>query len=70
MRAAPCCLQLTCRTYLRDFGAPESNSDDLAPLFRDELMPLKGTLHRRRSPLIRFSRVRCPVCRFAGGQRA
>lgn len=32
-------LQLTFRTYNRDFDLPHHNEDDLAPLLRDSLMP-------------------------------
>jgi hypothetical protein len=42
-------LQLTYRTFNRDFGLPNCNDDYLAPLLRDELMPERGRMHRERS---------------------
>lgn len=33
--------QLTYRTFNRDFGLPNCNDDYLAPLLRDELMPVR-----------------------------
>ncbi|GBF98456.1 S-adenosyl-L-methionine-dependent methyltransferase [Raphidocelis subcapitata] len=41
-------LMLTYRTFNRDFGLPNCNDDDLAPLLRDELMPDRGRMHRER----------------------
>jgi hypothetical protein len=34
--------KLTYRTFNRDFGLPNCNDDDLAPLLRDELMPVRA----------------------------
>jgi O-methyltransferase involved in polyketide biosynthesis len=47
-------LQLTFRTYNKDFGNPNHNDDDLAQDLRDTLMPARGRLHRNRSPLLKF----------------
>jgi O-methyltransferase involved in polyketide biosynthesis len=47
-------LQLTFRTYHRDFGLPNHNDDDLAQDLRDTLMPARGKLHRERSPFLQF----------------
>jgi hypothetical protein len=46
----PCALQLTFRTFNRDFDHPNHNDDHLACLLRDALMPERGRLHRERSP--------------------
>jgi methyltransferase (TIGR00027 family) len=42
-------LQLTFRTFNRDFDNPNHNDDDLACLLRDQLMPQRGRLHRERA---------------------
>jgi methyltransferase (TIGR00027 family) len=51
-------LMLTYRTFNRDFGLPNCNDDDLAPLLRDELMPARGRQHRERDPELWY-RNRC-----------
>lgn len=47
-------MQLTFRTYNRDFDKPNHNDDDLAPLLRDSLMPTRGKMHREKSPFLKF----------------
>lgn len=42
-------LQLTFRTFNRDFDLPNHNADDLACRLRDKLMPARGKLHREKS---------------------
>jgi len=49
-------LMLTFRTLTRDFGTPNANADHLAERLRDALMPVRGALHRARSPLVRVGR--------------
>lgn len=50
-----CCrLQLTFRTFNRDFGLPNHNADDLAPLLRDSLMPARGKMHREKSAFLKW----------------
>lgn len=47
-------LQLTFRTFNRDFGLPNHNADDLAPLLRDSLMPARGKMHRDKSAFLKW----------------
>jgi O-methyltransferase involved in polyketide biosynthesis len=49
-------LMLTFRTLTRDFGTPGANKDHLAERLRDALMPVRGALHRARSPLVSLGR--------------
>jgi O-methyltransferase involved in polyketide biosynthesis len=49
-------LMLTFRTLTRDFGTPHANKDHLAERLRDALMPVRGALHRSRSPLVQLGR--------------
>jgi O-methyltransferase involved in polyketide biosynthesis len=47
-------LQLTFRTFNKDFGNPNHNEDDLAQDMRDTLMPARGKMHRERSAFLKF----------------
>jgi len=47
-------LMLTFRTFNRDFGQPNHNADDLAPLLRDSLMPARGKMHREKSAFLKW----------------
>lgn len=49
-------LMLTFRTLTRDFGTQNANRDHLAERLRDALMPVRGALHRSRSPLVPLGR--------------
>ncbi|KAI8462802.1 MAG: S-adenosyl-L-methionine-dependent methyltransferase [Monoraphidium minutum] len=58
-------LMLTYRTFNRDFGLPNCNDDYLAPLLRDELMPVRGRQHRERDPELWY-RNRCLDIKYLG----
>lgn len=47
-------LQLTFRTFNRDYGLPNHNDDYLAPLLRDSLMPARGKMHREKSGFLKW----------------
>jgi hypothetical protein len=42
---------------VREAGEPNGNADFLAAKFRDELMPSRKELHRKKSPLVTVGRV-------------
>jgi hypothetical protein len=37
------------RTYFADYGLPHANTDDIAPRFRDDLMPHEAAYIKARS---------------------